>query len=140
MRLALQHASLTPSAVDYINAHATSTPLGDAAENRAIKELMLGSEGKANAAEVNISSTKGAVGHLLGAAGALEGIFSILAIRDVRPFVLSSHPLKPVSRYLPLILLCMGLINFATSLNKPKTEHISPYSKPKHLEVSRLGG
>ena len=86
MRLALQHASVAPSAVDYINAHATSTPLGDAAENRAIKALMLGSEGKANPAEVNISSTKGAVGHLLGAAGAIESIFSILAIRDVSPF------------------------------------------------------
>ncbi|MCJ1260349.1 Mitochondrial beta-keto-acyl synthase [Lobaria immixta] len=82
MRLALQHASLAPSTVDYINAHATSTPLGDAAENRAIKVLMLGSEGKAKPAEVNISSTKGAVGHLLGAAGAIESIFSILAIRD----------------------------------------------------------
>lgn len=86
MRLALRHASLAPSAVDYVNAHATSTPLGDAAENRAIKALMLGNEGKTNAAEVNISSTKGAMGHLLGAAGAIESIFSILAIRDVRLF------------------------------------------------------
>lgn len=91
MRLALQHASVAPSAVDYINAHATSTPLGDAAENRAIKALMLGSEGKANPAEVNISSTKGAVGHLLGAAGAIESIFSILAIRDVSPFFFWLH-------------------------------------------------
>lgn len=111
MRLALQHASLAPSEVDYINAHATSTPLGDAAENRAIKALMLGSEGKINAAEVNVSSTKGAVGHLLGAAGAIESIFSILAIRDVRfsflsgpPFLLNpSLPLPPpfFSLYIP---------------------------------------
>lgn len=92
MRLALQHASLAPSTVDYINAHATSTPLGDAAENRAIKALMLGSEGKAKPAEVNISSTKGAVGHLLGAAGAIESIFSILAIQDVRHLFFWSHP------------------------------------------------
>lgn len=96
MRLALRHASLPPSAVDYVNAHATSTPLGDAAENRAIKALMLGSEGKTNAAEVNISSTKGAMGHLLGAAGAIESIFSILAIRDVRLFFLCAGILLKV--------------------------------------------
>ncbi|MCJ1465514.1 Mitochondrial beta-keto-acyl synthase [Pseudocyphellaria aurata] len=93
MRLALRHASVAPSAVDYINAHATSTPLGDAAENRAIKTLMLESEGKPNAAKVNISSTKGAVGHLLGAAGAIESIFSILAIRDnIFPPTLNFNP------------------------------------------------
>ena len=88
MRAALRHAQLRPRDVDYINAHATSTPLGDVAESRAIKSLMLGSEagiigeGKIRAGDVNVSSTKGAVGHLLGAAGALEAAFSVLAIRD----------------------------------------------------------
>ena len=87
MKLALKNAILAPSRVDYINAHATSTHLGDLAENRAIKALMLGTEGKMGACEVNVSSTKGAIGHLLGAAGAVEAIFSILAIRDVSGYV-----------------------------------------------------
>ena len=82
MRLALRNASLPPSSVDYINAHATSTPLGDIAENRAIKRFMLGEGGKKHAEEVNVSSTKGAVGHLLGAAGAVEALFSVLAIQN----------------------------------------------------------
>ena len=82
MRLALKNASLRPASVDYINAHATSTLLGDLAENRAIKALMLGEDGKKHAEDINVSSTKGAVGHLLGAAGALEALFSVLAIRD----------------------------------------------------------
>lgn len=82
MRMALRDAAVPPSSVDYINAHATSTPLGDLAENRAIKSLMLGEGGKRTAEEINVSSTKGATGHLLGAAGAIEALFSIMAIRD----------------------------------------------------------
>ncbi|KAL9131527.1 MAG: hypothetical protein Q9217_000541 [Psora testacea] len=82
MKLALKHAQVNPSTVDYINAHATSTPLGDLAENRAITALMLGEFGKGRAEDINVSSTKGAIGHLLGAAGAIEAIFSVLAISD----------------------------------------------------------
>ncbi|PLB35557.1 putative beta-ketoacyl synthase (Cem1) [Aspergillus candidus] len=82
MKKALKNAHLPPSAVDYVNAHATSTIVGDAAENAAIKTLLLGPGGKQRASEVNISSTKGAVGHLLGGAGAIEAVFSVLAIHE----------------------------------------------------------
>lgn len=83
MKRALRNAGVKPSEVGYINAHATSTALGDRAENRAIRTLMLGEEGVMKEEEVNVSSTKGAIGHLLGAAGAVEAIFSILAIKEV---------------------------------------------------------
>jgi hypothetical protein len=83
MKYALRHAGLKPSDVDYVNAHATSTSLGDAAENRAIKELLLGEDGKSKASDINVSSTKGAIGHLLGAAGSVESIFTVLGMRHV---------------------------------------------------------
>jgi 3-oxoacyl-[acyl-carrier-protein] synthase II len=77
MALALRNASMDPSEVDYINAHGTSTPLGDLAETTAIKSVF-----KEHARKVSISSTKSQLGHLLGASGGVELIFSILAIRD----------------------------------------------------------
>ena len=78
MRNALADAGIDLAEIDYINAHGTSTPLGDAAETRVIK-LALGEE---NARKTPVSSTKGATGHCLGAGGAIEAIFSTLAIRD----------------------------------------------------------
>lgn len=86
MKRALKYASIKPSQVDYINAHATSTPIGDAAEARAIGTLMLGEDGVEAESEVTVSGTKGAIGHLLGAAGAIEALFSVLTISDVSTF------------------------------------------------------
>ncbi|HEY7241475.1 MAG TPA: beta-ketoacyl-ACP synthase II [Burkholderiales bacterium] len=77
MRNALKDAGLEAAGVDYINAHGTSTPLGDLAETLAVKKLL-----GARAAKVAVNSTKSMTGHLLGAAGAVEAVFSILALRD----------------------------------------------------------
>ena len=77
MTNALKDAGLTTSDIDYINVHGTSTPLGDISESRAIIDLF-----KENAYKLNISSTKSMTGHLLGAAGAIESIASILAVQN----------------------------------------------------------
>ncbi len=77
MKAALARAGISPAEVDYINAHGTSTPLGDEIELGAVQRLV-GND----AAHISMSSTKSSIGHLLGAAGAVEAIFSILAMRD----------------------------------------------------------
>ena len=89
MRMALARAGLPPTSIDYVNAHATSTPLGDPGEVKAVKSVM-----GAHANRISMSSTKSATGHLLGAAGAVEAIFSVLSLRDqVAPPTLNlEHP------------------------------------------------
>ena len=77
MSAALRDAKLEPTTIDYINAHGTSTPLGDKAETVAVKRVF-----EDHAYKLNVSSTKSQIGHLLGASGGVELIFSLLALRD----------------------------------------------------------
>ena len=77
MKNALKDANLQPQAVDYVNVHGTSTPLGDISEIKAIKEVF-----GEHAYNLNVSSTKSMTGHLLGAAGAIEAIAGVLAIQN----------------------------------------------------------
>ncbi|KAL1532194.1 beta-ketoacyl-[acyl-carrier-protein] synthase II [Salvia divinorum] len=102
MSRALKQSGLKPDQVDYINTHATSTPLGDAVEAKAIQSLFGSHAALGNLA---ISSTKGATGHLLGAAGAVEAIFSILSIHHgIAPLTLNLAKPDPIfsSDFTPL--------------------------------------
>ncbi|KAJ1335425.1 beta-ketoacyl-ACP synthase II [Microdochium nivale] len=92
MKRALKHAGFRPVHVDYINAHATSTIVGDAAEARAIQSIMAGPEGYHREQDVTVSSTKGSLGHLLGAAGAIEALVTVLAVsKNQIPPTLNLH-------------------------------------------------
>ncbi|GHT94074.1 3-oxoacyl-[acyl-carrier-protein] synthase 2 [Alphaproteobacteria bacterium] len=98
MREALRFAEISPDQIDYINAHGTSTLPGDLGELRAVERIM---DGKTSA---SMSSTKSAIGHLLGAAGAVEAIFSLLSIRDqVVPPTLNLH--DPEETFIDLVPL-----------------------------------
>lgn len=98
---ALKDAGLKPEDVDYINVHGTSTPLGDIAETLAVKDVF-----GEHAYKLNISSTKSMTGHLLGAAGAVEAVACIMAIKDgvVPPTINFEHPDKNIDQNLNLTL------------------------------------
>jgi 3-oxoacyl-[acyl-carrier-protein] synthase II len=89
MRTALERAGVEPKRVGYINAHGTSTPLGDAAETKAIKDVF-----GDHAYELAVSSTKSVMGHCFGAAGAIEAMMCVLAVRDgvLPPTINYEHP------------------------------------------------
>jgi 3-oxoacyl-[acyl-carrier-protein] synthase II len=99
MKKALQGSGLGPSQVAYINAHATSTPVGDEIEQDAIRQVF-GAEGVQT---VHVSSTKGATGHLLGAAGAVEAAFTILALQT-RLAPATCNLEQPDPQLLPLLV------------------------------------
>jgi 3-oxoacyl-[acyl-carrier-protein] synthase II len=91
MANALRNGQINADEVDYINAHGTSTPLGDIAETVAIKR-MFGDHAK----HIAVSSTKSSVGHLLGAAGGVEAVFTTLALRDqIAPPTINLHDQDP---------------------------------------------
>jgi 3-oxoacyl-[acyl-carrier-protein] synthase II len=92
MRMAIEEAGMQPSAIDYINAHGTSTPVGDAAETRVIKQVL----GEERAYEVPISSTKSMTGHMLGAAGSTELSLTALALcRSIVPPTINQFEADP---------------------------------------------
>ncbi|KAK7988590.1 hypothetical protein PG989_008905 [Apiospora arundinis] len=100
MKKALKSAGLRPNQVDYVNAHATGTAIGDAAEAMAIQTLMAGPEGYENESKVTVSGTKGSLGHLLGAAGAIETVISVLSVRNnVVPPTLNLHEPDVVPKF-----------------------------------------
>ena len=111
MKAAIKRADISPGDLDYINAHGTSTPLGDEIELKAVERLVGNAAGN-----ISMSSTKSSIGHLLGAAGTVEAIFCLLAIRDqvVPPTInldnpsvataLDLVPHKPRKRSVTLVL------------------------------------
>jgi 3-oxoacyl-[acyl-carrier-protein] synthase II len=112
MRTALAQAGVSPAQVGHLNAHATSTPVGDVGELAAVKSVFAGGPGPA------ISATKSATGHLLGAAGGLEAVFTVLALRDqVLPPTLNLHAPDPKAEGLDIVALTSRKASFDHALS-----------------------
>jgi 3-oxoacyl-[acyl-carrier-protein] synthase II len=112
MRTALAQAGVSPSQVGHLNAHATSTPVGDVGELAAVKSVFAGCPGPA------ISATKSATGHLLGAAGGLEAVFTVLALRDqILPPTLNLHDPDPKAEGLDIVALTARKASFDHALS-----------------------
>lgn len=112
MRTALAQAGVSPSQVGHLNAHATSTPVGDVGELAAVKSVFAGGPGPA------ISATKSATGHLLGAAGGLEAVFTVLALRDqILPPTLNLHDPDPKAEGLDIVALTARKASFDHALS-----------------------
>lgn len=112
MRTALKQAGVAPAQVGHLNAHATSTPVGDVGELAAVKSVFAGGPGPA------ISATKSATGHLLGAAGGLEAVFTVLALRDqVIPPTLNLHDPDPKAEGLDIVALSARKASFDHALS-----------------------
>jgi 3-oxoacyl-[acyl-carrier-protein] synthase II len=111
MRIALEDAQLNPAQIDYVNAHATSTPLGDVAECSAIRNVF-----GVHTDTLPVSGTKGATGHLLGAAGAIEAIFCLLALKNgLLPGTRNLENLDPACEVMALIAPQETAIQYALS-------------------------
>src|SRR5262249_23285893 len=116
MTAAIRRAGIPAAAIDYINAHGTSTPLGDEIEVKAVERVVGNAAGR-----ISMSSTKSSIGHLLGAAGAVEAIFSVLAIRDRIP---------PPTPHLPNPSTCRRGNGRPPSLRAPPPGATSPSCCP----------
>ena len=112
MKIALKQANVAPEEVQHLNAHATSTPVGDLGEINAIKHLF------GTAGTVAVTSTKSATGHLLGAAGGLETIFTALALRDqIAPATLNTDNPDPAAAGLHLVAKQAESMNMTYALS-----------------------
>src|SRR5205814_489890 len=145
MNAALKRAGITPAEIDYINAHGTSA-MADGIELGAVERVVGNAAGK-----ISMSSTKSCIGHLLGAAGAVEAIFSILAIRDrvappepeympepKRPSRRARHPLVIAGNAIFTIILVIALAGgLAWSFGKHKFEAAGPLDREKIVNIPK---
>ncbi|KAL2879686.1 Mitochondrial beta-keto-acyl synthase [Colletotrichum sp. CLE4] len=137
MKLALKNAQVRPAEVSYINAHATGTQVGDAAEASAIRSIMSGEEGYADESQVTVSSTKGAVGHLLGAAGAIEALFAVLSVAEQQTFKMACQSCRYQARLLARSLRATA--DLASASSPSQQTSIAATARRAALTTSKTG-